>query len=316
MQDTNKVTRPLTPPPATFAKEKKAESPHRIPDFDFESKLGKSFDMDVDMENSNDSLPQSMMRTSSTEPLRIIKRASTNALNTIPSPSKGEFGLLSKSSSDALSTLGGGSTTGRIRQRISKDMIRAKMEERKAIQSLARTNSDSETEEDTLIETNSKFMNRNDKALPAHPQDSGVRPQLRPRAQTRSAQDILEQVAREGTLVEPKSALDQLVSGFSDDASSSTPRPQSLIVRHVSSESVLTTQPARTGLPTVASSSLHPISEMATTDSAMTNDVTLAPVVTTMANRPRRRRSMSTGDARPQHSRAVSVRMPLLMSIY
>jgi hypothetical protein len=135
-----------------------------------------------------------------------------------------------------------------------------------------------------------------------------ARPQLRARAQTKSAQDILAQADKDGMPEEPKSALDQLVFDCNGlPSGSSSQRPQSLVVRHVSSESVLTTGPARSGLPTASSSTLQPISEMSSMDMSVDDSVVLAPVSDDPSARPRRRRSMSTGDARPKPDRVSHI---------
>lgn len=298
------TARPLTPPP-TLNKIQKAESPHRIPDFDLETDFGKSFEMDTEMDSGTTTvedfapLPPLQPRLS-LDPLRIVKRSSQFGLDGSINGSRSD-GALNRQSTDPAS----GSLNGGIRQRISKDMIRARMEERKATQtSLSESGSDSE--EDLAIEAAGRLSIQLEKALPLPPRFDAplARPQLRARTQTRSAQDILEQADKDGMPEEPKSALDQLVHDFNGlPSSSQSQRPQSLVVRHVSSESVLTTGPAPSGLPTVSSSTLQPISEMSSLDMTMDDSVVLAPAAVDESARPRRRRSLSTGDARPKPER-------------
>ena len=184
------------------------------------------------------------------------------------------------------------------------------MEERKANKP-SESESGSDSDEDLLCTSiGSVRAAPSEKALPPCPTSTVSRPQLKARTQTRSAQDILAQAGTDGLPEEPKSALDQLVLEFNGmNASTKPERPQSLVVRHVSSESILTTGPARSGLPTVTSSTLQPICEMSSIDMSLEADTVLAnpsdPSV-----KPRRRRSMSTGDARPQHDRVS--RLPTL----
>jgi len=306
--------RPLTPP-RSLGTGQKAESPHRIPDFDFESHGGKSFDMDTAMEpevaRTEDFGPAlAPLRTkSSVDPLRIVKRSSQFGLDQSSVASR-VTGLPGSRSDESLGTANGGSLNGQIRQRISKDMIRARMEERKANKP-SESESGSDSDEDLLrTSIGSVRAAPSEKALPPCPTSTVSRPQLKARTQTRSAQDILAQAGTDGLPEEPKSALDQLVLDFNGmNASTKPERPQSLVVRHVSSESILTTGPARSGLPTVTSSTLQPICEMSSIDMSLEADTVLAnpsdPSV-----KPRRRRSMSTGDARPQHDRVS--RLPTL----
>ena len=298
------TVRPLTPPPA-FVKVDKAESPHRIPDFDFETDLGKSFEMDTEMDSGmatvEDFGPLPPLQPKlSLDPLRIVKRSSQFGLDQSVNGSRSDSAL-SKQSTDPAS----GSLNGQVRQRISKDMIRARMEERKATQtSLSESGSDSEDDLPPNIAKRASVLL--EKALPLPPSSEAplARPQLRARTQTRSAQDILAQADKDGMPEEPKSALDQLVFDFNGlPSGSQTQRPQSLVVRHVSSESVLTTGPARSGLPTASSSTLQPISEMSSLDMSADDSVVLAPAIVDESARPRRRRSMSTGDARPKPDR-------------
>jgi hypothetical protein len=303
--------RPLTPPP-TLGTGQKAESPHRIPDFDFESHGGKSFDMDtaeISRPADFDPALAPLQTKSSIDPLRIVKRSSQFGLDQSSVASR-VTGLPGSRSDESLGTANGGSMNGRVRQRISKDMIRARMEERKANKPLA-SESGSESDEGLLSTSIAPVtMAPSEKALPPPPPTSCIsRPQLRARTQTRSAQDILAQAGTDGLPEEPRSALDQLVMDFNGmDASTKPERPQSLIVRHVSSESILTTGPARSGLPTVTSSTLQPICEMSSIDMSLEADTVLAGPSDPSA-RPRRRRSMSTGDARPQHDRVS--RLPM-----
>ena len=306
--------RPLTPP-RTLGTGQKAESPHRIPDFDFESHGGKSFDMDTAMESeatpTEDFGPAlaPLQTKSSIDPLRIVKRSSQFGLDQTSIASK-TAGLPGSRSDDSLGTANGGSLNGQVRQRISKDMIRARMEERKASKP-SESESGSESDEDLPLNIAPVRTALSEKALPARPtpEETQPRPQLRARTQTRSAQDILAQAGTDGLPEEPKSALDQLVLDFNGINVLAKPeRPQSLVVRHVSSESILTTGPARSGLPTVTSSTLQPICEMSSIDMSLEADTILA-VPSDPSARPRRRRSMSTGDARPQHDRVSRLRI-------
>jgi hypothetical protein len=261
--------------------------------------------IDIKVSPIEDFSPVPPLQTkSSIDPLRIVKRSSQFGLDQ-SSLSSRTTGMSASGSNDNLGSINGGSLNGQVRQRISKDMIRARMEERKAVRtSVSESGSDSE---DNLPLNIAPFKSMlAEKALPPPPSSQEIpsRPQLRARTQTRSAQDILAQAGVKGMPEEPKSALDQLVFDFKGtDISTKAERPQSLIVRHVSSESVLTTGPARSGLPTASSSTLLPISEITTVDMSTENDVVLAPAIDDESARPRRRRSMSTGDARPRPDR-------------
>ncbi len=117
----------------------------------------------------------------------------------------------------------------KVRQRISKDMIRQKMEERKQQQEQPASQiepSHSISIMEVPVDSQTSSL---EKGLPPTPseaawmaslfnkaEDDSVsntpRPTLAPRTQSRSAEDVLRKAAEEGTMHAPKSALDRLVA--------------------------------------------------------------------------------------------------------
>lgn len=141
------------------------------------------------------------------------------------SPSINDFG--NKASTKPVE----GSSTTRVRQRISRELIRETVQQRIADGSISRKGSviDSAT---VIVE---KRASRIEKDLPApptantsiqmaksHTTDAAprkvtedIRPTLRPRSQTQSAHDVLKANEKDGVIDEPKSALDQLMANIS-----------------------------------------------------------------------------------------------------
>ncbi len=231
--------RPQTPPKVADTAPQ-IVSPTRIPDFDFETDQNHSFgDISSDLSTSQafkmveDALPPM------SPPVGPAQRS------IFPSPVKGASPPVSRPSSGESQITSTGSTTGRIRQRISRDMIRQKLEVRKA-QSESRTGDSVQASITSGIPGDLSIIEKNlisgEKALPAPPTEwisttankrsaspaaDKERPKMAPREQSKSAQEVLQQAQRDGNMHDPKSALDRLVSNFSsasmDDSARSTP---------------------------------------------------------------------------------------------
>ncbi|EIW73323.1 hypothetical protein TREMEDRAFT_73045 [Tremella mesenterica DSM 1558] len=231
----DEIVRPLTPPRPLNPDGPKVESPHRIPSFDFE-------DISLD---TIDPKPKSSLRPVSLPPPKTASSVPTQrsasderkmpeslSLSTLPSiPSTGSRSGIDFGSSSDGNGMGTGSA-GRIRQRISRDMIKETVQQRLAEGSLSKRHT-LPTEESHVLETQSKLGKTNpsqasrDKALPPPPPLIEIdaeektpkpeRPSLRPRSQTQSAQRILEQNSKDGVIHAPQSALDKLASGVVGD---------------------------------------------------------------------------------------------------
>lgn len=231
--------------------------------------------MDVDshtsMHNGSD------VAKSSTDPLRIVKRPSTFSLDSAESTTRTESNGHVASS---------GSITGQVRQRISKDMIRARMEERRAVHSVPPAD---------VTESPTEFAFRQfasgERNLPPPPSADDVQINVNTRrpplsgTQGRSAQDVLAESTKDGVLQAPKSALDQLASGLFGTVPPNGVDTDKAVVRPFASTNVST--PTKSQTPRAASSSARPIPD--------TDDM----VLNVPTEKPRRKRSMSTGDARP-----------------
>jgi len=206
--DDNEPERPLTPQ-STYASQAAAhgDSPHRIPAFEFEevslhavSKAEKS-----ERQVSPVVAASSVKGAPPSVPMTLVTSRPLSA---------GDFG--------STAMPGEGSTTTRVRQRISREMIRETVQQRIAEGSLGRKGS--------IIDPTSTITSdqpRVDKDLPPPPSDSipmskahttdsasrssDERPKMRARSQTQSAHQVLMATERDGMIAEPKSALDRLI---------------------------------------------------------------------------------------------------------
>ena len=209
-----------------------------------------------------------------------------------------------------------------IRPRISKDVIRARLEEKRSMNNFASANP-VPVDDDVFLSPAKPALT---KGLRAIDTASYVRPALRARQDTMSAEEVLQNVP------EPKSALEQLVSNFTftefDEFAQAPPSPakdresftlQSAaggrIVRHATSENVLGNKVRSSQRLALSPSGLPGIQEAASPDTSVNaDDVTLGQGLNA-GGPPKRRRSMSTGDARPHGSasnESIGNRMSLL----
>ncbi|WWD22543.1 hypothetical protein CI109_107036 [Kwoniella shandongensis] len=236
--------RPLTPPPAIrdpVQNEDKNQSPHRLPDFNF----------------NFEEIKFQAVETAPVTPA-LVKNDSVNSVSvpleksveTVPLKTEDSKMTTSTSGASLRSDFGGNggpskdSTTTRVRQRISREMIRETIQQRIADGSLSRRPSNLDSV-NTASERPTSIIEK-DKDLPTPPaetpdlgQSSTVdqslaprmtkahttdaaprqvsaanRPAMRPRSQTQSAHDVLKQNERDGVIEEPKSALDKLTMGM------------------------------------------------------------------------------------------------------
>ncbi|KAK8845595.1 hypothetical protein IAR55_006311 [Kwoniella newhampshirensis] len=237
--------RPLTPPPVlrnTTRGDDKTESPHRLPDFNFNFEEIK-FKADEEMPTkTGDSLKLANVVLAKT-----VETAPLKADDSIMTASASSASLRSEFGGSGSNTRIQDSSTTKVRQRISREMIRETIQQRIAEGSLSRRPSNLDgagVPVDRPISTVEK-----DKDLPVPPAESPAldpsssdvealaprmtkahttdattrqassalstdRPQMRPRSQTQSAHDVLKQNERDGVIEEPKSALDRLTMGM------------------------------------------------------------------------------------------------------
>ncbi len=305
-------TQPSTPPRSAAVTS--PLSPSRIPDFDFEGLSGHSFG-DLSAE-----LTASQAFKMVEDALPALGQALPSGLQqTAAATTREEMTPSTATAPPEQSTLPRdiGGTTTRVRQRISKDMIRQKLEQQKAQAMHEATAIPADVSTVTFIE---KALLDKDLPLPPGliPTASKVaksattaptRPILRDRESTPSAQDVLQKARAEGSMHSPKSALDRLVSDFSGTNISAvkTDREQAsltspIAVRHaVSEESISTPTRANSVKPT------HEMSDIAS-PSRLANHTVKSTPESRAADKKRSqtalgvhgRRSQSTGDARPQ----------------
>ena len=243
------AARPLTPP-RKLNVESKQDSPHRIPSFEFEEISLHAVESKPMLRPA--SLPPPVtaksapFHRSTSDEKKMPESTSLKSLPSLGSSGSGEFGAATSSSS--------GSTTTRVRQRISREMIKETVQQRLAEGSLSRK-SPIPAAESRIMEAEKKISAKLgpstnvDKSLPPPPppktgepmvkaqttdanlsrQTNAERPTLRPRSQTTSAQKLLEQNSKDGVIREPQSALDKLAQGIRDieldESASSTGSP-------------------------------------------------------------------------------------------
>jgi serine/arginine repetitive matrix protein 2 len=254
-------SRPLTPPPM-IAREKREDSPHRIPSFEF--KFG-ALDLGGDVkEMAKEAEVQAVAPAKVSPPAVTVTRPRTSFIETRPrpvsstapapkttQPISGELGPASPPQAS-------GSTTTRVRQRISREMIRETIQQRLADGTLSRhTSSASGHILDAEIPKRRPHSLAigtgigKDKDLPApppktpdllgadsvpmakaHTTDAPAnrrashqeRPVMRPRSKTQSAEEVIQSnVKDDGFIKEPKSALDRLMDGMNSVAMSTSP---------------------------------------------------------------------------------------------
>lgn len=236
--DHEEVERPLTPPPVR--REPKADSPHRIPSFEFEEISLQTVEQPafrtarvaspVKATTSNASqISTSTTKSEANVPLRPSTSTSTGS---VASPTKTDFGSKPQDNSSE-------STTTQVRQRISREMIRETINQRLADGSISRRGSTP-----ALMGVSSHYADlapapprpismafpprQAEKSLPLPPIEKSTpmvkantdapkstteeRPSLRPRSQTRSAHELLKATSKDGLILEPKSGLDMLIA--------------------------------------------------------------------------------------------------------
>jgi serine/arginine repetitive matrix protein 2 len=218
-------TRPLTPPIVSYAQpNENNESPHRIPSFEFmELSLHAVEKVEIRTARLNFTSP---IKSASQE----IKVSNSSSSTALAGSGSMEFG---KTTED---TSGLGSTTTKVRQRISREMIRETIQARIADGSISKRNSampltNNRTSSPVTTPQRPVSLDRptpaynTSKDLPPPPEVEMVkahttdgtssrekaRPVLRPRSQTQSAHEVLKANERDGILDEPRSALDRLM---------------------------------------------------------------------------------------------------------
>jgi len=254
-------SRPLTPPPM-IARDKREDSPHRIPSFEF--KFG-ALDLGGDVkEMAKEAEVKAAAPAKVSPPAVTVTRPRSSFIETRPrpvsstapapkatQPISGELGPASPPQAS-------GSTTTRVRQRISREMIRETIQQRLADGTLSRhTSSASGHILDAEIPKRRPHSLAigtgigQDKDLPApppktpdllggdsvpmakaHTTDAPAnrlashqdRPAMRPRSKTQSAEEVIQSnVKDDGFIKEPKSALDRLMDGMNSVALSTSP---------------------------------------------------------------------------------------------
>ncbi|WWC58165.1 uncharacterized protein I303_100701 [Kwoniella dejecticola CBS 10117] len=266
----NEPERPLTPPPAirdTLTERK--ESPHKLPDLNFHFE-----EIQLQRTDSDELKRTATVKPKPVSPLKVtgsddLKKASPPSLpgvvQPITSSSDSSVKLPASTSAGSLKNDFGGSTsksttnrtqdstTTKVRQRISREMIRETINQRIAEGSLSRRPASSGDLSKSLPVSFADGLRQRrtsgvDKDLPPPPTDSpsltssimagasasdlapkmqkahttdsaprqasGSRPAMRPRSQTQSAHEVLKQSEKDGILNEPKSALDKLTSSL------------------------------------------------------------------------------------------------------
>ncbi|WVR03570.1 hypothetical protein IAU60_000562 [Kwoniella sp. DSM 27419] len=265
--------RPLTPPPVIQdADSKKQDSPHRLPDLNFHFEA-----IQLQRTDSDEARGRGSVMTSQISPVKVSSEHKEDAIaagftprrpvsfpasaqkdndrrmqaSTSAHSIRSEFGA--SDSTGSIANKPQDSTTTRVRQRISREMIRETIQQRIADGSLSRrplSTGDigiprTQSPEMASVKTQ-RQVSSVDKELPPPPAESPAlgpdtvgakdlappmskahttdatprqastsRPVMRPRSQTQSAHEVLKQSERDGVINEPKSALDKLASAFS-----------------------------------------------------------------------------------------------------
>jgi serine/arginine repetitive matrix protein 2 len=249
------VSRPLTPPPR-IARETREDSPHRIPSFEF--KFG-DLDLGGDVEEMAKEAEKVATPVKVAPPAVTVTRPSFIASNTRPVSSSSPVAKV------PIKSLGGdvaplsppqasGSTNTRVRQRISREMIRETIQQRMADGTLSRHASsasghilDAEIPKRRPTSVAIGTGIGKDKELPppppmtpnlgipmakAHTTDGPStrrasqpdRPVMMARSKTQSAEEVIQSnVKDDGFIKEPKSALDRLMDGMNNVALSTSP---------------------------------------------------------------------------------------------
>lgn len=320
----------LTPPP-TNVFGRQPESPHHIPEFDFESPSRNPRQRHGS--DDEDSTSEAFRLVEDALPKLSLDASGSGEKNDVKSRLSGLFGeRRDVQSSDSGSSDGLNhdrtQTSSRVRPRISKDVIRARLEEKRSMNSLVNSKPVPGKDDDVFLSPSRRNAGQDKDTLQNQwlgDVNSPVRPGLRSRQDTMSAEEVLQNVP------EPKSALEQLVCNFTftefdefAQASSSSPDRESFklqpatgahIVRHATSENVLGNKVRSSQRLALSPSGLPQIEEASTPDmTANEQDITLGQELNA-GGRPKRRRSMSTGDARvraPLGSSTIDNRMSLL----
>lgn len=253
-EDDSEDSRPLTPPP-TIARKTKEDSPHRIPSFEFKFDsldLGPSSVLPKEREEDKQdtivmSAPMPSARPKSITIEAKPRPVSSSMAKSLTAPASGDFGAPPASAAS-------GSTTTRVRQRISREMIRETIQQRTADGTLSRHTSSAsghilDAEIPKRRPASMAVTSSRDKELPAPPPrtpDIGAggipmskahtteaatqrpsqpdRPSMRPRSKTQSAEEVIaSNVKDDGYIKEPKSALDRLMDGMNSVALSTSP---------------------------------------------------------------------------------------------
>ncbi|ORX34827.1 hypothetical protein BD324DRAFT_635198 [Kockovaella imperatae] len=253
--------RPLTPPPSHTSREVKAESPHRLPSFEFEEISLQTVDT---LETRTAKVQRSPTKSSTSAPMKVstsiesTTSESTTISTTSQSVSSSAGGARMSASASRDSDFGlqrtaspqpQDSTSTRVRQRISREMIRDTINQRIADGSLTRRSSQYATESygyqdfgrvDSSSGSSQRTPLADVKAVPmvkSHTTDaaprkvSGIRDvSTRPRSQTQSAHEVLKAAEKDGLIGEPRSALDKLIDiNPSPMTSTSSPEGSSML---------------------------------------------------------------------------------------
>ncbi|KAJ9121540.1 hypothetical protein QFC22_002158 [Naganishia vaughanmartiniae] len=339
----------LTPPPVQIFDRQQPPSPHRIPEFDFESPATQR-NRESNIMDEDDPTTEAFKLVEDALPkLNLGDQTSAAGDKTdVQSRLTGLFGerkdvAPASTISSSNESLGASATqtcsvNSRVRQRISKDVIRAQLEEKRSMTNLATSRPIAADDDDVFLSPARKTSreSKDNKALPPPPAESiwlgklesSARPGLRARQDTMSAEEVLQNVP------EPKSALEQLVSDFKftefdqyAQASSSPPKtrdsfklqqaPGVHVVRHATSENVLGNKVRSSQRLAQSSSGLALIEEASTSDVAVSHsdDITLGQDLLNAGSRPKRRRSMSTGDASTRGTSSASASVDNRMSL-
>jgi hypothetical protein len=260
--------RPLTPPPR-LGREVREDSPHRIPSFEFKFDsldLGGGME-EVRKEPEITSAPITVAppvvtittpKSVNTTPKSIkIERRPRPVSSSSPAPAvKAPTQSTSAELGPASTAQATGSSTTRVRQRISREMIRETIQQRMADGTLSRHPSsasghilDAEIPKRRPASLAVTSGLGKDKELPAPPPktpDLSVsipmskahttdapatrkasqadRPIMRPRSKTQSAEEVIQSnVKDDGFIKEPKSALDRLMDGMNSVTLSTSP---------------------------------------------------------------------------------------------
>ena len=252
-----KELRPLTPPPR-IAREQREDSPHRIPSFEFKFGAldlgGDVKEMAKEAEKVATPVKVSPPAVTVTRPsfIETKKRPVSSSSPAAKVPFKSAGSDLGPSSPPQAS----GSTNTRVRQRISREMIRETIQQRKIDGTLSRHDSsasghilDAEIPKRRPTSVAIGTGIGKDKDLPppppitpnlgngvpmakAHTTDAPAhrrasqpaRPVMMTRSKTQSAEEVIQSnVKDDGFIKEPKSALDRLMDGMNSVALSTSP---------------------------------------------------------------------------------------------